>query len=143
MSGGLINQMPFLRFVAPEKSGYNTLMATINTNYSFLRVPINDLTKNTTGRIHFFIIFQETLTEHKQNFEKGNHSDLIDAYLDEIENKQDDSGSANFHGMRKSIVPAIFANNLQFRTVVRPVLINIDNHPIIISFLCYHWSFKT
>jgi methyl farnesoate epoxidase / farnesoate epoxidase len=38
MSGGLINQMPFLRFIAPEKSGYNTLMATVDINYGFLRV---------------------------------------------------------------------------------------------------------
>jgi metallophosphoesterase superfamily enzyme len=45
---------------------------------------------------------QETLTEHKMNFVKGNHSDLIDAYLDEIENKQDTSGSVNFHGRSQS-----------------------------------------
>jgi len=42
MSGGLINQMPFLRFIAPEKSGFNTIMTTINTNYGFLKVCLNN-----------------------------------------------------------------------------------------------------
>ncbi|KAF4519623.1 hypothetical protein B566_EDAN003790, partial [Ephemera danica] len=37
MSGGIINQMPFIRFVAPERSGYNTLIQTVNANYDFLR----------------------------------------------------------------------------------------------------------
>lgn len=34
--GGVISQMPFLRFVIPELSGYNELMRILNNLWSFL-----------------------------------------------------------------------------------------------------------
>ena len=37
-SGGLLNQMPFLRFIAPHFSGYNQLLEILNRMWSFLRV---------------------------------------------------------------------------------------------------------
>jgi len=37
-SGGLLNQMPFLRFIAPNFSGYNHLLAILNRMWSFLQV---------------------------------------------------------------------------------------------------------
>jgi hypothetical protein len=42
--------------------------------------------------------FQETLADHKQNFTKGQHSDFIDAYLEEIFNEDGSTVSSNFHG---------------------------------------------
>lgn len=38
VSGGILNQMPFLRFLAPSLSGYNTLMRLINEILDFLQV---------------------------------------------------------------------------------------------------------
>lgn len=37
-SGGLLNQMPFLRFLAPSLSGYNSLTAIVNEMMDFLQV---------------------------------------------------------------------------------------------------------
>jgi methyl farnesoate epoxidase/farnesoate epoxidase len=37
-SGGLLNQMPFLRFIAPGWSGYTRLLSVLNRMWSFLRV---------------------------------------------------------------------------------------------------------
>ena len=37
-SGGLLNQMPFLRFIAPNLSGYNEILAILNRMWNFLRV---------------------------------------------------------------------------------------------------------
>lgn len=36
--GGLLNQMPFLRFIAPGWSGYTRLLSVLNRLWSFLRV---------------------------------------------------------------------------------------------------------
>lgn len=41
MSGGLLNQMPFLRFVAPQKSGYSILVNNLNKLWSFLKVLVS------------------------------------------------------------------------------------------------------
>jgi methyl farnesoate epoxidase/farnesoate epoxidase len=38
MSGGLLNQMPFLRFIAPDCSGYNQLLTILHRMWNFLRV---------------------------------------------------------------------------------------------------------
>jgi methyl farnesoate epoxidase/farnesoate epoxidase len=37
-SGGLLNQMPFLRFIAPGWSGYTRLLLVLNRMWNFLRV---------------------------------------------------------------------------------------------------------
>lgn len=38
MCGGLLNQMPFLRFIAPGWSGYTRLLSVLNRLWGFLRV---------------------------------------------------------------------------------------------------------
>lgn len=38
MSGGLLNQMPFLRFFAPSLSGYNSLQGIVDEMIEFLKV---------------------------------------------------------------------------------------------------------
>lgn len=38
MSGGLLNQMPFLRFILPGASGYNKLREVLDTMWEFLGV---------------------------------------------------------------------------------------------------------
>lgn len=39
MSGGMLNQMPFLRFIAPETCGYNQLVDVLVRMWEFLQVP--------------------------------------------------------------------------------------------------------
>lgn len=41
MSGGILNQMPFIRFLAPKYSGYNDFQHIINEFYTFLKVISN------------------------------------------------------------------------------------------------------
>ena len=64
MSGGLLNQMSWLRFVAPEKTGFNL---------------INKFNRE----IHAF--FMETISEHKLDYDDDKaNDDLIYAYIKEM-----------------------------------------------------------
>lgn len=38
MSGGLINQMPFIRYLAPSACGYNQILDVLNRMWTFLQV---------------------------------------------------------------------------------------------------------
>lgn len=38
MSGGILNQMPFIRFLAPKCSGYRDFQQILNSFYTFLKV---------------------------------------------------------------------------------------------------------
>lgn len=37
-SGGMLNQLPFLRFIAPEFCGYNTIVEILTSMWDFLKV---------------------------------------------------------------------------------------------------------
>jgi methyl farnesoate epoxidase/farnesoate epoxidase len=38
MSGGILNQMPFVRFLAPKCSGYKDIKLILHEFYTFLKV---------------------------------------------------------------------------------------------------------
>lgn len=40
MSGGILNNMPFLRFLAPNKTGYTDMKHIIDEIYAFLMVSV-------------------------------------------------------------------------------------------------------
>ncbi|XP_031840629.2 methyl farnesoate epoxidase [Nomia melanderi] len=61
--GGIISQMPFLRYIIPESSGYNDLMRILRKFWSFL---------------------DEEITEHEKRLTGSEPQDLIDAFLLEI-----------------------------------------------------------
>ncbi|XP_072758882.1 methyl farnesoate epoxidase isoform X2 [Anoplolepis gracilipes] len=67
--GGLLSQMPFLRFIIPELSGYNELI-----------------------RIHkvFWSFIGDEIKIHENNPPENEPRDLIDAFLLEISNKNGD-----------------------------------------------------
>ncbi|XP_066254630.1 uncharacterized protein [Euwallacea similis] len=69
ISGGLIDQVPFLRHIAPSAIGYNQVMDVLNQMWTFMK---------------------ETVDEHRQNavFQPR---DLIDAFLHSMEIKVDNS----------------------------------------------------
>ena len=88
MSGGILNQMPFLRFVAPDATGYNRVLYVINKLEEFLK---------------------KTIYEHKKNL-NNESTDLIDMFLNEMKNGQTNSGkNSSFSG---SIYPTDIANML-------------------------------
>ncbi|CAI6352811.1 unnamed protein product [Macrosiphum euphorbiae] len=70
MSGGILNQMPFIRFLAPNSSGYEHIKQILNEFYAFLK---------------------ESVEEHK--CEANYQEDFISAFLMEIEKNKDSPGS--------------------------------------------------
>lgn len=71
LSGGLLNAMPFLRFIAPEKTSYN-LINRLNI------------------KLHNF--FKPIIEEHKKEFTTDKiDDDLIYAFLNEMKQAKDDS----------------------------------------------------
>ncbi|XP_066592767.1 probable cytochrome P450 305a1 [Prorops nasuta] len=65
MAGGWISAFPWIRHIAPEKSGYNMLVKLNNELRDFL---------------------VEAIEDHKINYSAGNESDLIDLFLRESRN---------------------------------------------------------
>ncbi|KAJ9576497.1 hypothetical protein L9F63_025607 [Diploptera punctata] len=72
-SGGLLNQMPPLRFIAPRHSGYTNLMTHLNRIWNFLR---------------------ETIDDHRKSFNADNMRDLIDLFLREMETSKCQNNSS-------------------------------------------------
>lgn len=71
MSGGILSQMPWLRFVAPEKTGFS-LIQNLNTEF------------------HAF--FMEIVKEHLETYtEEKASDDLIYAYIKEMKLQENDS----------------------------------------------------
>ncbi|XP_076248727.1 uncharacterized protein LOC143188395 [Calliopsis andreniformis] len=66
MVGGLLSAFPWIRYIAPEASGYNLLVTLNNEFKDFL---------------------METIIEHKKKYVPGNENDLIDMFLREMLNK--------------------------------------------------------
>ncbi|XP_078042160.1 putative cytochrome P450 305a1 isoform X2 [Augochlora pura] len=69
IAGGNLSAFPWLRYIAPEASGYKLLMT------------LNDELKT-------FIM--ETINEHKKNYVPGRVSDVIDKFIVEMMKKQGD-----------------------------------------------------
>nr|WGW06502.1 CYP15A1 [Blattella germanica] len=72
-SGGLLNQMPFLRFIAPDRSGYTKLMENLNRMWNF---------------------FKEMIEDHRRTFSPECTRDLIDSFLQEMEVTKSHSNSS-------------------------------------------------
>lgn len=77
MSGGTLNNYPWLRFVAPEKTGYN-VMQSVNS------------------QIGAFIL--ETIREHQKTWTEGREDDLIYTFLGEMRHRQNQN--SNFTGKK-------------------------------------------
>lgn len=60
MVGGILTTFPWIRYVAPEASGYNVLLELNNELKGFL---------------------EENIIEHKKNYVSGTEADLIDKFL--------------------------------------------------------------
>ncbi|CAH1235119.1 unnamed protein product [Diabrotica balteata] len=69
ISGGLLNQMPFLRYIAPDACGYTQIRNILERMWDFL---------------------EETIEEHKKTVSDSQQPrDLIDAFLQKIDVKSD------------------------------------------------------
>lgn len=82
MSGGWLNTMPFLRFIAPEKTSYN-------------------LIKRFNSELRDF--FMALVNDHKENFSEDKiNDDLIYAYIAEM--KQRDGESSNYDELQLTMI---------------------------------------
>ncbi len=73
MSGGILSQMPWLRFIAPETTGYNL---------------IRSLNKE------FYELFTEVIEEHLKDFSDDKScDDLIYAFIKEMKEKEENLSS--------------------------------------------------
>ncbi|XP_015437507.1 PREDICTED: probable cytochrome P450 305a1 isoform X2 [Dufourea novaeangliae] len=70
MVGGVLSNYPWIRYVAPEASGYNLLVALNKELKDFL---------------------METINEHKKNYVAGSEADLIDEFIREMVNGKGDT----------------------------------------------------
>uniref|UniRef100_A0A6P7G7I3 Probable cytochrome P450 305a1 isoform X2 n=1 Tax=Diabrotica virgifera virgifera TaxID=50390 RepID=A0A6P7G7I3_DIAVI len=68
IAGGLLSPFPWLRFISPEKSGYN-------------------LVQHVNAKIKDLIL--ETINEHYANWEPGRNDDLIYAFITEMKSNKD------------------------------------------------------
>ncbi|KAI7815650.1 cytochrome p450 [Rhyzopertha dominica] len=66
ISGGLLNQMPFLRYIAPKACGYTQTIHTLKRLWDFI---------------------EETISEHRRTVSSAHARDLIDAFLLKMEAK--------------------------------------------------------
>lgn len=67
MAGGILTTFPWIRYVAPEMSGYNILVTLNNELKSFIT---------------------DTINEHKKRYVKGSEADFIDMFLNEMYNSE-------------------------------------------------------
>lgn len=63
MTGGILSAIPWLHYIAPEMSGYNTIVTLNNKLKTFL---------------------MDTINEHKKRYNTGNESDFIDLFLQKM-----------------------------------------------------------
>lgn len=83
MAGGVLNQMPAIRFVAPEKSGFN-------------------LINRFNAEIHAF--FMESITAHKNDYDEDKaNDDLIYAYIKEMRASGDSGHQTTFTDLQLSM----------------------------------------
>lgn len=68
MAGGILSTFPWIRYVAPESSGYNLLVTVNNELKSYL---------------------METIIDHKKKYVPGSELDLIDIFLSEMNNNKE------------------------------------------------------
>lgn len=90
MSGGILNQMPFVRFLAPKYSGYKDIKLILNEFYTFLKVTTFFLIF-INHRLRYSMVYekclQESVDEHRDKI--NDQEDFIGAFLMEIEKNRE------------------------------------------------------
>lgn len=74
--GGIVSQMPFLRFIIPELSGYNDLMRILQKLWNFL---------------------DEEIDVHEKQLSRNQPQNLIEAFLLEISSKSSERDDSIFN----------------------------------------------
>lgn len=97
MAGGSLSQMPWIRFFAPEKSGYN-LIRSLNKEFSKF--------------------FMEIINEHHNNYsDEKSEEDLIFAFIREMKNQADNPQSTFTNIQLAMIILDIFIAGSQTTSI--------------------------
>jgi cytochrome P450 len=97
MAGGTLSQMPWIRFIAPEKSGYN-LITSLNKEFSKF--------------------FMEIINEHHENYsELKAEEDLIYAFIKEMKNQENNPKSTFSNIQLAMIILDIFIAGSQTTSI--------------------------
>ncbi|KDR06614.1 putative cytochrome P450 305a1 [Zootermopsis nevadensis] len=72
LTGGSLNQFPWMRFLAPERIGYNVILR--------LNADLKDM-------------FMMSIKQHQKSYDSDTTNDLIDAFLHEMEARKGDKTS--------------------------------------------------
>ncbi|XP_063699788.1 probable cytochrome P450 305a1 [Culicoides brevitarsis] len=97
MSGGMLSQMPWMRFIAPEYTGYN-------------------LIKEFNNELHEF--FMETIRSHQETYSEDKAGDdLIYAYIQEMKEREHDRDSTFTEVQLTMIILDIFIAGSQTTSI--------------------------
>lgn len=110
MCGGMLTQMPWLRFIAPEKTGYNMIC-------------------NLNKELHEF--FMDHITEHKENFsnDKIEH-DVIYAYINEMKIREGTlNNTFNDHQLTMTILDFFIAGSQTTSTTLDLAIMMLSLYP--------------
>lgn len=110
MSGGMLSQMPWLRFIAPEKTGYNLIC-------------------NLNKELHEF--FMDHINEHKENFSKEKiEHDVIYAYINEMKNREGTlNNTFNDHQLTMTILDFFIAGSQTTSTTLDLAIMTLVLQP--------------
>ncbi|XP_039315233.1 probable cytochrome P450 305a1 [Solenopsis invicta] len=110
-TGGILSAIPWIRYIAPEMSGYNTVVTLNKELKTFL---------------------MDTINEHKKRYIKGNESDFIDLFLQEMYESEGQGERAHVFDDGNLIVTLIdfFIAGISTTTATLDILfMQITNHP--------------
>ncbi|XP_027842396.2 methyl farnesoate epoxidase-like [Aphis gossypii] len=105
MSGGILNQMPFLRFLAPNSSGYKDIKQILVEFYTFLK---------------------ESIDEHKYGI--NDQEDFIHAFLMEIEKNKETPGSFSEHQLLVILLDLFLAGSETTSSMLSFVILHLLKH---------------
>lgn len=110
VSGGLLNQLPWLRFIAPEKTGFN-------------------LINRFNSEIHAFLMM--AIDEHKADYSDDKvHDDLIYAFIKEQRNvPEGESTTFTDHQLTMTILDLFIAGAQAVSITVDLALMTMVRHP--------------
>ncbi|XP_070161816.1 probable cytochrome P450 305a1 [Polyergus mexicanus] len=107
VTGGILSTFPWLRFLAPDISGYKTLVA-LNTELKKL--------------------LMETINEHKQQYVQGKEKDFIDAFLHMMFTQQDKNSVFSDDNLIATLLDFFIAGAKTTTATLDFLFLQIANH---------------
>ncbi|XP_046589303.1 probable cytochrome P450 305a1 [Neodiprion lecontei] len=104
MTGGILSALPWIKYIAPEKSGYN-LLTQVNTEFKRF--------------------FMETIEEHKKNYTGKEQDDLINVFFKEMYSEANSDGLFNENELLIIMMDLFIAGITTTRTTLNFLFLNM------------------